>query len=53
MRDLNALYDTFHPRGVRVVGISVDVGDERRVRAFSEDEKLAFGVAHDTEQRVQ
>jgi cytochrome c-type biogenesis protein len=53
MSDLEAIRKEFAPRGVRVIGVSVDGGDGTRVRRFAEGEKLAFTVAHDPEQRIQ
>lgn len=53
MSDLEALSREFSPRGVRVVGVSVDGGDGTRVRRFVEGEKLTFTVAHDPAQRIQ
>jgi cytochrome c-type biogenesis protein len=53
MADLEALSREFAGSGVRVIGVSVDGGNESRVRRFAESEKLTFAVAHDPEQRVQ
>lgn len=53
MGDLEALHREFGPRGLRVVGVSVDNGPEARVRRFAERERLTFALAHDPEGRVQ
>jgi cytochrome c biogenesis protein CcmG, thiol:disulfide interchange protein DsbE len=53
MADLEGLHRQFAPRGVRVIGVSVDGGDGARVRRFVEGERLTFTVAHDPEQRIQ
>jgi peroxiredoxin len=53
MADLEALQRDLSPRGVRVVGVSVDVGNGARVRQFAAHERLTFIVAHDPAQRVQ
>jgi peroxiredoxin len=53
MADLAALDRAYAPRGVRVLAVSVDVGDGTRVRRFVESEKLPFAVAHDPAGIVQ
>lgn len=53
MADLGALHRELAPRGVRVIGVSVDASGGARVRRFAEEEKLEFTIAHDREQRVQ
>jgi len=53
MAELQALHTDFAFRGVRVVGVSVDVGPDSRVQRFAEGEKLTFPIAHDPEGRVK
>ena len=53
MRTLESLYDSFATRGVRVVAVSVDRGDDARVRRYAEREGLRFIVAHDPDELVQ
>jgi peroxiredoxin len=53
MADLNVLQRQYGPRGLRVVGVSVDQGDGARVARFASKEGLTFTVAHDPEGRIQ
>jgi thiol-disulfide isomerase/thioredoxin len=53
MADLAALSRAYAPKGVKVVAVSVDVGDGTRVRRFADAEKLPFVVAHDPDGEVQ
>ncbi|HET7188335.1 MAG TPA: TlpA disulfide reductase family protein [Gemmatimonadaceae bacterium] len=53
MADLATLDREYAPRGVRVLAVSVDVGDGTRVRRFVESEHLPFAVAHDPAGVVQ
>lgn len=53
MADLAALSREYGPQGVKVVAVSVDVGDGTRVRRFADAEKLPFMVAHDPGGDVQ
>ena len=53
MADLATLDHEYAPRGVRVLAVSVDVGDGTRVRRFAEAEHLPFAVAHDPAGVVQ
>lgn len=53
MAELQALHTEFAPRGVRVVGVSVDKGDGSRVQQFTEQERLTFTIALDPDGRVQ
>lgn len=53
MADLATLDREYAPRGVRVLAVSVDVGDGTRVRRFAEAEHLPFAVAHDPAGVVQ
>lgn len=53
MADLEALHREFGPRGLIVLGVSVDEGDGVRVRRFVDRERLTFVVAHDPAGRVQ
>ena len=53
MGDLEALHEEYGPRGLRVVGVSVDQASADRVRRFVEQERLRFTVAHDPEQVTQ
>jgi peroxiredoxin len=52
MGDLEALQEEFGPRGLRVVGVSVEASSDR-VRQFVDQTRLRFTVAHDPEQTVQ
>ncbi|HEX3927720.1 MAG TPA: TlpA disulfide reductase family protein [Gemmatimonadales bacterium] len=47
MADLDTLQHDYAPRGLRVVAVSVDQGDNARVQRFVEDQHLAFTVVHD------
>jgi len=53
MADLAALSRAYAPKGVKVVAVSVDVGDGSRVRRFADAEQLPFVVAHDPGGEVQ
>jgi peroxiredoxin len=53
MADLEGLKQEFAPRGLRVIGVSVDRAGTDRVRRFAETERLSFIVAHDPAQAVQ
>ena len=53
MADLQHLEREFGPRGLRVIGVSVDNGDGARVRRFVEGERLTFTIAHDPDGRAQ
>jgi peroxiredoxin len=53
MADLQRLQQEFGPKGLRVIGVSVDNGDGTRVRRFAEGERLSFTIAHDPEGRIQ
>jgi thiol-disulfide isomerase/thioredoxin len=53
MADLAALEREYASHGVRVLAVSVDVGDGTRVRRFVEAEHLPFAVAHDPAGVVQ
>jgi cytochrome c biogenesis protein CcmG/thiol:disulfide interchange protein DsbE len=53
MADLAALERAYASQGVRVLAVSVDVGDGTRVRRFVESERLPFAVAHDPAGVVQ
>lgn len=53
MADLAALERDYASKGVKVLAVSVDVGNGERVRRFVETEKLPFMVAHDPSADVQ
>lgn len=53
MADLAALERAYAREGVKVLAVSVDVGNGERVRRFVESEKLPFMVAHDPAATVQ
>ena len=53
MADLQQLQQEFGPKGLRVLGVSVDNGDGTRVHRFAEGERLTFPIAHDPEGRIQ
>ena len=53
MADLQRLEQEFGPKGLRVLGVSVDNGDGARVRRFVEGERLSFTIAHDPDGRIQ
>src|SRR5690606_2860792 len=53
MPELQALEDEYGPRGLRVVGVSIDGrGAEDAVRSFLEDYGIAFTILHDPDERV-
>ncbi|MDB4951502.1 MAG: alkyl hydroperoxide reductase/Thiol specific antioxidant/Mal allergen [Gemmatimonadetes bacterium] len=47
MQALDSLGQELGPRGLRVVGVSVDRGGVEQVRRFVEESRLRFTVAHD------
>lgn len=47
MAALDSLHRSFGPRGVRVLGVSVDEGTGERVRRFVASNGLKFTIAHD------
>lgn len=53
MADLEALHREFNPKGVRIVGVSVDEASTERVRGYVANEKLTFTIAHDQDGIVQ
>lgn len=53
MASLDSLQREFGARGVRVVGVSVDQGDDARVQRFAASNRLAFTVAHDPAATIQ
>lgn len=53
MQDLQTLHKDYQPKGVRVLGVSVDESDVVRVRKFVEREQLTFPMSHDQDGRVQ
>lgn len=47
MATLTSLSREFEPRGVRVVGISVDDGSDTRVQRYVESHHIEFPIVHD------
>lgn len=53
MPELQALEEEYGPRGLRVVGVSIDGrGAEDAVRHFLEDYGIGFTILHDPDERV-
>ncbi len=53
MPSIEKLYQTYGPRGLKVVAISVDEpGSELQIRAFAKDFHLTFEILHDPENRI-
>lgn len=53
MPELQALDEEYGPRGLRVVGVSIDGrGAEDAVRRFLEDYGIGFTILHDPDERV-
>ena len=50
---LDSLHAEFAPRGLRVIGVSVDQSGVERVRQFAKSEALHFLVAHDPAGDIQ
>ena len=53
LQDLAAINRDYGPRGLRVVGVSVDAGSERLVRRVVDRESLTFQVVHDQAGAIQ
>ena len=51
--ELEAIHRRYGPRGLRVVGVSVDHGDDDAVRAFVAAEGATFTSARDADGRVR
>jgi peroxiredoxin len=52
MAALDSLRQEFAPRGVRVIAVSVDNGDDARVKRFADDNHLGMVVAHDPQSAI-
>jgi peroxiredoxin len=53
MPDLQALHEEFGPRGLRVIGVSVDAaGSDDQVREFLDDYGITFSILRDPAERV-
>jgi peroxiredoxin len=53
MPALEALHRELAPRGLRVVGVSIDrAGAEPQIRRFAEDHGITFDLLHDSEQQA-
>jgi thiol-disulfide isomerase/thioredoxin len=50
---LEQLQRTFAPRGLRIVAVSVDQGNEDRVAKFAAAEGATFAIAHDPQGRIE
>lgn len=53
MADLDSLHQTYGPKGLRVLGVSVDQGNTDKVLRYVAREKLGFSVAHDPANSIQ
>jgi peroxiredoxin len=53
MADLEQLHAQYAPRGLRVIGVSVDQGDPQKVVRFAQRERLGFAIAHDPAGDIQ
>jgi len=49
MPELQAVHDKYAPRGVRVVGVSIDEGDPAKVKAFVTSKKFTYPIAIDSQ----
>lgn len=52
MAALDSLRQEFAPKGVRVIAVSVDNGDDTRVKRFAEANHLGMTVAHDPRSEI-
>jgi peroxiredoxin len=53
MPELQALAREYGPRGLRVIGVSIDMrGAEDAIRGFLEDHGIGFTILHDPDERV-
>jgi peroxiredoxin len=54
MPSMQALYDSFGPRGFEIVAVSIDEeGDVQKIRDFVREYKLTFEVLHDPAGSIQ
>ncbi len=54
MPSIQALHEAMGPKGLHVVGVSIDdAGDAAKIRTFMRELKLTFEVLHDPSQAVQ
>lgn len=51
--DLEALRRDYASRGLRVLAVSVDIGDDAKVREFAEQHGAGFTIGRDAEGRAQ
>ena len=51
--ELEAIHRDYGPRGVRVVGVSIDHADDATVREFVREEGATFTIARDPDGRVR
>jgi peroxiredoxin len=53
MPDLQELHDTFSPRGLQVVGVSIDAaGSDEAVRQFLEEYNVTYTILRDPSDRI-
>ena len=51
---LQALHERYAPRGLDLIGVSVDArGEERTIREFASDFRMTYALWHDPDERVQ
>lgn len=53
MTDLTALQHEYGPKGLRVVGVSVDQGSDERVERFASAQHLTFAITRDPAGDIQ
>ncbi|MBX9856318.1 MAG: redoxin domain-containing protein [Gemmatimonadaceae bacterium] len=53
MADLDSLHQRYGPKGLRVLGVSVDQGNTDKVLRYVARERLGFSVAHDPANSIQ
>lgn len=51
--DLEALHAEYGPRGLRILGVSVDAGAPASVVSYVEERSLSFLIGHDPDERVR
>jgi thiol-disulfide isomerase/thioredoxin len=51
--DLQRLHQTWAPRGLRVLAVSIDHADDDAVAAFVQDHRASFAIGRDPDSRVQ
>ncbi len=53
MPDMQAVYEDFAPRGLKIAAVSIDEGSSTPVLAFAKELGLDFDILHDPSTRIQ